>query len=139
MRNNIDDYKVIELNAMGDERGQLVAIENSNQIPFNMRRVFYVYGTSGDKARGCHANKNTKFVIISVVGSCVISVNNGKGKEDITLDSPTKGLYLNNMVWKEMHSFSDNSVLLVVCSELYDSDEYIYSLNEFLEQVKLND
>nr|WP_102363924.1 FdtA/QdtA family cupin domain-containing protein [Vibrio lentus] len=105
MCKNNDDYKVVELEAMGDERGQLVAIESSNQIPFDMRRVFYVYGTSGDKARGCHANKKTKFVIISVAGSCVVSVNNGRKKEDIILDVPTKGLYLNNMVWKEMHSF----------------------------------
>lgn len=129
-------YKVIDFKEMGDERGKLIAVESSNQIPFDIQRVFYVYGTSDDKARGCHANKKTEFVLISVSGSCVVKVNNGDVEEQITLDEPTKGLYLSKMVWKEMHSFSDDALLLVLCSEKYDSGEYIYSLEHYLAMVK---
>ncbi|MGL6363256.1 sugar 3,4-ketoisomerase [Aeromonas veronii] len=97
-----------------------------------MKRVFYVYGTSGDKARGCHANKKTKFVIISVSGSCIVTVNDGVDCEDIILDCQTKGLYLDKMVWKQMHSFSKNSVLMVLCSEKYDQEEYVHNFDEYL-------
>ncbi|HHQ5455763.1 TPA: sugar 3,4-ketoisomerase [Aeromonas veronii] len=125
-------YKILEFKEMGDERGQLVALESMNQIPFDIKRVFYVYGTSGDKARGCHANKKTKFVIISVSGSCIVTVNDGVDCEDIILDCQTKGLYLDKMVWKQMHSFSKNSVLMVLCSEKYDQEEYVHNFDEYL-------
>ncbi|ENE5173040.1 FdtA/QdtA family cupin domain-containing protein [Vibrio cholerae] len=128
-------YKILEFKAMGDERGQLVALESMNQVPFDIKRVFYVYGTSGDKAHGCHANKKTKFVIISVSGSCIVTVNNGVHSKDIILDCQTKGLYLDKMVWKEMHSFSKNSVLMVLCSEKYDQEEYVHNFDEYLDLV----
>ncbi len=135
MTNITKGFEVLTFVPIGDERGQLVALEGNQHIPFDIKRVFYVYGTSGDKARGCHANKKTRFVIISLSGNCIISVNDGKKVEDIKLDTKTKGLYLDCMVWKEMHSFSDDCILLVLCSEFYDSTEYIHDLEQFLTLV----
>lgn len=134
-----ESYKIVNFNAMGDERGHLVAIEGMNQVPFDIERIFYVYGTSDEKSRGCHANKKTQFVIISVSGSCIVSVHDGVNKKDITLDSQTKGLYLDKMVWKEMHSFSKDSVLVILCSEKYDQQEYIYDFKEYIKVVNQYD
>lgn len=135
MKKNNRQHTVIDFDAMGDERGQLVAIEGMKQVPFEIKRVFYVYGTSDNKARGCHANKNTQFVIISVSGSCIVTIHDGVSCQDVVLDRQTKGLYLDKMIWKEMHSFSKDSVLMVLCSETYDKDEYIHDFQEYLMVV----
>lgn len=131
-------FHEINFKEMGDDRGFLVAMEGGNQIPFDIKRVFYVYGSEGDVIRGCHANRNTQFVLISVNGSCAITVKDAKTEKytEVILDSPTKGLYLNRMVWKEMHNFSTDAVLLVLCSEYYDKNEYIHDFDEYLVEMK---
>lgn len=132
------DYKIINFKIFGDERGSLTAIEGNKDIPFDIKRVFYIYGTKGKHVvRGDHANRKSKFVLLMLSGSCKVKVYDKKGNlaEIIELDSPEKGLYLDKMVWKEMTEFSDNSVMLVLSSEPFDNDEYIDTLEELLEEI----
>lgn len=128
-------YSLIDFKVMGDERGQLIAIENGAQIPFEIKRVFYIYNTQGDTIRGCHANRKSEFVLVSVTGSCKIKIKLPAGDQDIVLDNPHTGLYLDKMVWKEMYDFSDDAVLLVFSSEVYDKSEYIQDFQEFVKET----
>lgn len=130
---------MIPLKFHKDERGGLVAIENGPNCPFEVKRCFYIFDTQGENvSRGAHANYNSQFLLVALSGSCKVMVDDGKEKNEFTLNSPTNALYLNKMVWKEMFEFSNNTVLLVVSSELYDESEYIDSYDDFLK-VKNND
>lgn len=131
------NYKVLEFKEYGDERGNLVVAEGSGfDIPFDIRRVFYMYGSDPDIIRGNHANRYTKFVLINVSGSSKVLVDDGEKKESIVLDKPRMGLYLGPMVWKEMYDFSPDSVLLVLASEHYIENEYIRDYDEFIKEIK---
>ncbi len=130
-------YKVLEFKEFGDERGSLVVAEGSGfDVPFDIRRVFYMYGSDPDIRRGNHANRYTKFVLINVSGSSKVLVDDGTRKEVIVLDKPRMGLYQGPMVWKEMYDFSPDSVLLVLASEHYIENEYIRGYNAFLAEVE---
>lgn len=132
------DYRVIDFKIFGDERGSLTALQGNKEIPFDIKRVFYIYDTKGQNViRGNHANRKTKFVLIMLSGSCDVKVYNNQGSiaETVTLDAPNKGLYLNNMVWKEMTNFTDGSVMLVIASEPFDEFEYIDTYKELLEEI----
>ena len=134
---NIDKkYKVLEFKEFGDERGSLVVAEGSGfDVPFDIRRVFYMYGSDPDIRRGNHANRYTKFVLINVSGSSTVLVDDGTRQEVIVLDKPRMGLYLGPMVWKEMYDFSPDSVLLVLASEHYIENEYIRDYEAFRREV----
>lgn len=130
------DYQILNFKIRGDERGSLVALEGSKDIPFDIKRVFYIFDTKGkDVIRGDHANRNSKFVLVMLSGSCKVKVFSGDKREVIELNSPDKGLFLNNMVWKEMYDFSDGSVMMVLASELFDANEYIDSYEELLKEL----
>ena len=130
-------YKVLEFKEYGDERGSLVVAEGSGfDVPFDIRRVFYMYGSDPDIVRGNHANRYTKFVLINVAGSSKVLVDDGNTKEVIVLDKPRMGLYLGPMVWKEMYDFSPDSVLLVLASEHYIENEYIRDYDAFCAEIK---
>lgn len=134
--NTNEKYKVLEFKEYGDERGNLVVAEGSGfDVPFDIRRVFYMYGSDPDIKRGNHANRYTKFVLINVAGSSKVLVDDGRKKEIISLDKPRMGLYLGPMVWKEMYDFSPDSVLLVLASEHYIESEYIRDYDQFLKEV----
>ena len=122
----------------GDERGQLVALEESKDIPFKIKRVYYMYDTTEGVTRGYHAHKNLQQVLICVNGSCKIRLDNGSEKEIIILDTPNEGLYVSNNMWREMYDFSSDAVLMVLASELYDESDYIRDYDAFLEYVKEN-
>ena len=129
-------YKVLEFKKYGDERGNLVVAEGSGfDVPFDIRRVFYMYGSDHDVKRGNHANKYTQFVLINVAGSSKVMVDDGKTKEIIVLDKPRMGLYIGPMVWKEMYDFSPDSVLLVLASEHYIESEYIRDYDKFIAEL----
>lgn len=115
---------------LGDERGSLVALEAGNTVPFDIKRVYYIFGTQKDVARGFHAHKNLKQIAICVAGKCRMVMNNGERIESIWLDSPTQGILITNE-WHEMHDFSEDCVLLVLASEHYDECDYIRDYNEF--------
>jgi len=129
------EYKLFDLNNYGDELGALIPIEVGNNSPFEVKRIFYIYDTKPHVKRGCHANKNSKFIMIMISGSCKVKIDDGKTTEEITLNSPKQALYLDKMLWKEMYDFSYNAILLVLSNEHYDENEYIRNYDDFLKIV----
>ena len=132
-----DQYKVIEFGEFGDERGNLVVAECGGiDVPFDVKRVFYIYGSDDTVIRGRHANRRTEFVLINVAGSSKVRIDNGFETSVVELNRPRMGLYLPTMLWKDMYDFSPDSVLLVLASEHYDGNEYIRDHDEFLAEVR---
>ena len=127
-----DQYKILEFGDLGDERGKLVVVEGAMDIPFEIKRVFYIYGSDSSVIRGQHANRDSEFVLINVSGSSKVRVDNGFEEEIIELNRPRMGLYLPTMVWKDMYDFSEDSVLLVLANTHYDGNEYIRDYDEYL-------
>ncbi len=133
MENNV---KMLEFPQLGDERGHLVIVEGLKDIPFEIKRIFYIYGSEQTVVRGRHANRRTEFVLINVSGQSKVKVKDGKGNEAIfSLNRPHTGIYLPRMVWKDMYDFSEDSVLLCLASEHYDAQEYIRDYDEFIKIV----
>lgn len=122
----------------GDDRGQLVALEESKEIPFDIKRVYYIYDTLSDVRRGFHAHKTLKQLLICVHGSCKVLLDDGKEKETVLLDKPYEGIFIQSNIWREMFDFSQDAVLLVLASEIYDESDYIRDYGKFLEYVKSN-
>lgn len=120
----------------GDYRGQLIALEEYKDIPFKIKRVYYMYDTGKNVTRGHHAHKRLEQILICIHGSCKIRLDNGIEKCTVLLDKPFEGLYVSNVMWREMYDFSSDAVLLVLASELYDETDYIRDYNEFLRFVK---
>ena len=131
-----EQYKLIEFADLGDERGNLVVIEGEGiDIPFDIKRVFYIYGSDSTVVRGQHANRETEFLLVNVSGTSKVKVDNGKESEIIELNKPKMGLYLSSMLWKDMYDFSEDSVLLVLASRHYDSKEYIRNYDDYLDEL----
>ena len=134
---NIEKVKMLEFSQNGDERGQLVIVEGGRNIPFDIKRVFYIYGSDKDVVRGKHANRKSEFILINVAGKSKVKIKDGEGNEIIfCLNRPHTGLYIPTMVWKDMYDFSEDSVLLCLASEHYDSTEYIRDYDEYIEEIK---
>lgn len=119
----------------GDDRGQLVAIEAMNDLPFEVKRVYYIYDTLPGVRRGFHAHRNLQQILVCVHGSCKILLDNGHEQENILLDKPYEGLYIANDMWREMYDFSQGAVLLVLASEHYDEADYIRNYEDFKKLV----
>jgi len=135
--NNFEKIKLLEFTQKGDERGRLVIIESGNEIPFDIERVFYIYGSDSTVVRGMHANKKSEFVLINVAGSSKLRIENGLGNELVyCLNRPHTGVYIPSMLWKEMYDFSEDSVLLCLSSKKYDADEYIRDYAEYKAIMK---
>lgn len=118
---------------LGDERGKLVVIEGGQAIPFDIKRVFYIYDSDSTVVRGQHANKESEFVLINVAGKSKVRITDGKDEYIVELDKPMMGVYLPKMIWKDMYDFSSDSVLLVLASTHYDGREYIRDYDEYLK------
>ena len=121
---------------LGDDRGKLIAIESGVDVPFEVKRVFYIYGTQSGIPRGQHSHHETKQYLIVVSGSCKVTLDNGNEKTTYELSQPNIGLFQDALIWGEMHDFSEDCVLLVLASEHYDEADYIRNYNEFLEIFK---
>ena len=119
----------------GDERGQLVALEEFKDIPFKIKRVYYMYDTREGVRRGFHAHKELEQILICIHGSCKVLLDNGVEKKVVPLEKPYEGLYISNDMWREMYDFSPDAVLLVLASQLYDEADYIRDYDEFLKFV----
>lgn len=130
----MSQVKWIDFQRLGDERGDLVALEIGMEkaVPFDIKRVYYIYRTAEGVSRGFHAHKKLRQVAICLSGSCRMVLDNGQKREDVSLSNPTKGLLIESMTWREMHDFSEDCVLLVLASEHYDEADYIRSYEEFL-------
>ena len=126
---------IMEFNQMGDDRGKLVVVEGINDIPFDIKRVFYIYESDKDVIRGQHANRKSEFVLINVSGQSKVRIDYGNKEEIFILDKPHTGIYIPKMVWKDMYDFSEDSVLLVLASEAYDSKEYIRNYDDYINSI----
>lgn len=132
-----EQYKLIEFSDLGDERGNLVVIEGEGMdIPFDIKRVFYIYGSDSEVIRGQHANRETEFLLVNVSGTSKVRVDNGTESEIVELNKPRMGLYIPSMLWKDMYDFSEDSVLLVLASRHYDAKEYIRDYEDYLKELK---
>lgn len=134
---NMNKVRIIDFEQRGDDRGHLVIAEANKEVPFDIKRVFYIYGSDKNVVRGQHANLRTEFVLVNVAGTSKVKVKDGEGNEAIYyLDRPHMGIYLPTMIWKEMYDFSEDSVLLVLASEHYDATEYIRDYGNYVNVVK---
>lgn len=120
----------------GDERGQLIALEEIKDIPFKIKRVYYMYDTKDGVRRGYHAHKKLEQILICIHGSCKILLDNGSEKKTVLLDKPYEGLYVGKNTWREMYDFSSDAVLMVLASEYYDEADYIRDYDKFLKYVE---
>lgn len=128
---NLFDFKRI-----GDNRGELVALEAFKNIPFEVKRIYYIFNTAKGVHRGFHAHKNLNQVAIAVKGSCKFLLDDGTNKKHVTLDEPNKGLLLNGFLWREMYDFTEDCILLVLADQLYDENDYVRNYDDFIKMVK---
>lgn len=133
--NTIDDCKIIEFKDLGDERGKLVVVEGTKDIPFAIQRVFYIYGSDCSVVRGQHANRKSEFVLINVAGKSKVKIDDGNRQKVVELNRPMMGIYIPQMVWKDMYDFSEDSVLLCLASTHYDGTEYIRNYEEYVSEM----
>lgn len=131
----INMYNEIVFEKYSDERGSLIALEQFGNIPFEIKRIYYLYDQSGE-TRGFHAHKNLQQVLICLHGQCKLILDNGIDRVDVVLNSADTGIHIGNLIWREVHDQSEDCVLLVVASELYDESDYIKTYEEFLTQVQ---
>jgi dTDP-4-dehydrorhamnose 3,5-epimerase-like enzyme len=122
---------MIDLPVHGDERGSLVAIEPGELLPFPIRRVYYIFGTSPGVSRGFHAHRKLRQWAIALSGSCTMLLDDGKRRLPVRLDRPDKALELGPMIWREIHDLSPDAVLMVLADSAYDEEDYIRGYEDF--------
>ncbi|CAH0230702.1 MULTISPECIES: sugar 3,4-ketoisomerase [Erwinia] len=127
--------KFLQLQTHGDERGSLVSLEEDNNIPFSIKRVYYLFKTCQDVRRGFHAHKKLKQVAIAVRGSCRFLLDDGNEKIELMLDNPAQGLLIESFMWREMYDFSEDCVLMILADSHYDENDYIRNYDDFLDIV----
>ena len=133
------EVKLYDFLPHGDDRGQLIAIEEMQDIPFDVKRIYYIYDTLPGVRRGFHAHRNLQQILVCVSGSCKIHLDNGFDTAEVVLDKPNVGLYISNDMWREMYDFSEGAVLLVLASQHYDEADYIRNYDAFIEMVRGKD
>ncbi|MCR9908111.1 FdtA/QdtA family cupin domain-containing protein [Vibrio campbellii] len=131
----MSNIPLISFQKMGDERGSLISLEQHKNIPFDIKRIYYIFDTQSGLSRGFHAHYNLEQVAICMKGSVTFLIDDGTTKERVTLSSPDVGLHIKGLKWREMHDFSEDCVLMVVASELYDEADYIRDYDTFLKEV----
>lgn len=129
-------FRLVDFHVHGDSRGVLVALEGGRNVPFDIRRVYYIYGTQNAVQRGFHAHHELKQMAIAVKGSCKFILDNGIERNTVELNSPSQGLLIEGLIWREMVDFSEDCVLMVLADQLYDERDYIRNYDEFLKAVK---
>ncbi len=127
---------ILQFSDLGDERGKLVVIEGRDSIPFEIKRVFYIYDSDDTVVRGQHANRRSEFVLINVSGKSKVRITDGEEEIVVELDRPMTGVYIPRMIWKDMYDFSEDSILLVLASTHYDGTEYIRNYEEYIKEVR---
>ena len=127
--------QIIALKSIGDDRGHLVALEGGREIPFELKRIYYIFNTKEGVSRGYHAHKKLQQLAVCVSGRCRMVLDDGHTRQEYWLDSPTKGLLINSMIWREMHDFSEDCVLAVFASEFYNEADYIRDYDHFTKEI----
>lgn len=128
--------KFIDFEIKGDERGSLISLEGNKNVPFDIKRVYYIFDNLPGVERGFHAHHNLKQVVICMHGECTFVLDNGKVREEVTLNTKNKALYIEDFIWREMKNFSPGAVLVVLASEYYDESDYIRDYEEFKKAVR---
>ena len=129
------DYRLIDMHVFGDARGKLISLEGNRTVPFDIKRVYWIFDTLPDQDRGMHAHKNMEQIIVAMDGACQFVLDDGKNRETVWLNRPDRGLYIGKNMWREMKHFSYGCKLMVLASDYYDEKEYIRSYDEFLKEV----
>ncbi|MDX8354716.1 FdtA/QdtA family cupin domain-containing protein [Cognatiyoonia sp. IB215182] len=128
----------IELPLISDPRGDLTFVEGQNHVPFPIRRVYYLYNVPVDSKRGGHAHRQLEQVIFALSGSFRLTVDDGQNKSEFWLRNPRKGLYVNNLIWREMDNFSQGAVCMVLASQPYEEADYYRNYDDFLAAARAN-
>ena len=130
------NYKLIDMEVHGDRRGKLISLEGMKNVPFDIKRIYYMFDTLPNEARGFHAHKELEQIIIAMDGACRFILDDGEKREQVLLNRPDVGLYIGKNMWREMHDFSYGCKLVVLASEYYDEKEYIRNYDDFLKSLK---
>jgi dTDP-4-dehydrorhamnose 3,5-epimerase-like enzyme len=131
---SLDQCRIIELPKIADPRGNLTFIEGNSQIPFDIKRVYYLYDVPGGGERGGHAHKELSQLIIAMSGSFDVILDDGENKKRVHLNRSYQGLYVCPMIWRELDNFSSGSVCLVLASNLYSEDDYFRDKHDFMKK-----
>ena len=129
--------RLIDLAVRGDERGSLIALEPGKEVPFHIRRAYYIFGTREGVSRGFHAHRRLTQLLVAVSGSCRLVVDDGHGRAEMVLDRPDQGLLVSGLIWREMHDFSNDCVLMVMADQSYDPSDYIRTYEDFTAEVEM--
>ena len=132
----VDNCRIIQLPKISDPRGNLSIIEQIKQIPFEIKRVHWIYDVPGGESRGGHAHKSLYQLVVAMSGSFIVNLDNGEERATILLNHPWQGLLIKPNTWRTLEDFSSGAVCLVLASEHFDLDDYIYDYDEFLEYVR---
>lgn len=132
---NWNEPQIIDIPIVHDQRGNLSVVEGGDLVPFDIKRLYYLYDVPGGATRGGHAHKNLRQLIIAASGSFDVVLDNGKTRQKYSLNRSYKGLYIPTMIWREIENFSSGAVCMVLASEHYDESDYIYDYNEFLKET----
>ena len=129
------NVELLPLQVHGDDRGSLIALENGHNLPFDVKRVYYIYGTKAGVPRGFHAHRKLKQLLIAVSGSVTVKTEHDGKTETHLLNRPDEGLLIEGLVWREMHDFSPDCVLVVLADEYYNESDYIRDYNVFKQEA----
>ena len=129
--------QLIDFDVKGNHNGKLVALEVGQQIPFEVKRVYYIWGTQENIVRGKHAHHKLEQIVVCLAGSCDFILDDGKNRETVHLDKANQGIYIKNVIWREFTNFSKDCVIMVLASEHYNETDYIRDYSTFLESTKV--
>lgn len=129
----ISKCSLFEIQSFKDSRGGLSILEESDNVPFKIKRLYYLYSTKVNKVRGVHAHKKLEQIIIAFAGQFEILLDDGKAKKLFTLDRPNLGLYVSPGIWREVYPLEENGVCAVLASRVYEEEDYIHDYKDFLE------
>lgn len=130
------NFKLMQMRVLGDSRGKIVSLESSKNVPFDIKRVYYIFDTSPDEDRGKHAHRELEQIVIAIDGAVEFVLDDGSARESVLLNRPDVGLYIGKNMWREMRNFSYGCKLVVLASDFYDESEYIRDYTEFLKAIK---
>jgi hypothetical protein len=133
LRSTVNDCSIIEFDKHHNEKGNISVVENNQDVPFDVKRIYYLYDVPGGESRGGHAHKELRQLIIAASGSFSVTLNDGNVKKTFMLNRPYQGLLVVPGIWRELDDFSSGSVCLVLASNLYSEEDYIRDYDEFIE------
>ena len=132
----LKDSKILELPRVQDHRGNLTFVENSRQVPFDIKRVYYLYDVPGGSSRAAHGHRNLRQIMIAMSGSFDVTLDDGFEKKKYHLNRPYNGLYIPRMIWRDLNNFSSGSVCMVLASDYYDENDYYRNYDHFIVDAK---